>query len=442
MIENGYITHGSTEPAIFTLQYTHSTIYEFLIAALTMFLSFQTGTVVLDLVLGLKKAGECRIADLAVLHLSDHASPLAMLSNIFPVSVWSRLRYRYLQELQTQATQQHRERCCIIDQPVSKCAIFKLGIIILFCTLANVFSIILAIEIDLPITFGQAQFGGVSLGVPSNNTKIRRERFSKECFQYKSKFGVGEYSVPEFFTCGLNVIPEGIENEEVEMVIRAEDSGTFRVELNTRTHSNHGIVTASMRLNHTMYRLGHNLQKRELASLLRSGLEYVRNNCIVSSAVERRGVNREEFKYLERSQAVSQKLNCRLLSHIDIMLFQVHIMDQVQIVGSESFTITPNIDGNTFSDVTDLIMLQRRRPLVDIVTFVSILLAVVLVSLILKVIVWNDVHVAKELLVRLELGVDHKHQLLYDFTSVTYNFPSFHMTTHTRKTRTVIETGN
>lgn len=432
MIEDGILTHGSNEASIFTIQFTHPTFYNFLIAVLTTLLSYQAAAIIVDLLLGFKPADECQSTDVAVLHLSEQTSPLAVLSNVFERSLFSRLRYRGLvtDPRGTDAEQtadMFREEEEEDERGLPAPVLSKLVTLLLSAALINVFSIVLAVEVDRTVSFRDAKFGGAALGVVGETGQIARETISNDCYQYTSRFGTGEEGWPEFFTCGVNIVAGPIEDvaTEVEVAVRVMGSGMVFVEMLLMNGGmvfsrSYGRVFGNMRHGGDVYRIGEGVGEKGGRFLLGVGLEFLNETCGKFEAVSKETL----VTKVEGMMSISQMVSCTTLGVYDMRLFQSTVMRHIQLVDASSLQVAVFSNGNEeglkFSRMDDEVMLTRRRPLVDFVIFVSVLGGIIVVRLLLKIFCQNDIHQAVEVLVRNGLNVDPMVSLLEDSSIVSY----------------------
>lgn len=93
MIQDGFLTHPSANPAFWHWEPSNPLLQAVLVAVLTTILSYQFTALIFDICLSLKPRGNAPLRDIHVLLIAEESSPLAASAALFHSPTLSRWRF-------------------------------------------------------------------------------------------------------------------------------------------------------------------------------------------------------------------------------------------------------------------------------------------------------------------------------------------------------------
>lgn len=174
MIENGQLAHGFPNSSFWSWNLSTLALDSFALAIVTTLLSSQAVALLFDVSLGIKQQNRINVADLHILHLVREASPLAIVANLFNNRILLRGRFR------TACVPEESSRK--EEDSLRKRTICKLLFLLILSPLLNIASVTLNVEKESSVTFSDAKFGGLSLGINEDLSIVEKHMpFTENC---------------------------------------------------------------------------------------------------------------------------------------------------------------------------------------------------------------------------------------------------------------------
>lgn len=417
-VENSSITYPGNNPNFLSWSPSNPVLHALLLAAVTTILSYQVTALFFDVLLGYKKSGQVSVSDLITMRLAEDANPLAIFANMLRNRRAMRFRMHRLNGLCLEGSERstvepaHHQRA----RPT---VVTKFIVLVIVAPLANLTTVILGLERDSDLSFRQANFGGIALGIGrvQDRPPIRELVMTHSCRLHSMKLRRGESPLTDFFTCRHYSSNNHTFEDGSKGVLRLSRNlhregmpfESILAQASAKLVEEEDAVYADLQSGGKAYRLRPLLSSADGEVLFKAGMGHLLRRCDCSTG---------PLRVVEGSNSagwsISQNITCATCEQV-IVTEAVQLMTRdITLVESDRFDVfeLPNevllgevASSAEFSRGFDLLLLRRRQ---GIVTFTEVCLAalvVVMLRIVLRMFVCNDVHIAVELLLKQRLDV-------------------------------------
>lgn len=411
MITDGFLTHGAAESVISTFQFTSPIVHAFLVAFLTTILSYQAASILIDLCLGLKKRGIARLTDLAILHFSDQGSVLAVCTALLNTRFLTRLRYHGLFHQTTCTTPVDAGASTRLSPRVAA----KLMALLLATPAINLAAVALSLERDQSLTFSEAQFGGIALGITGADELLSTTFRSANCRQPRERYPPGDFPAVEFMVCTVwQVYSVPVEQRILKVSIIANPNGLVAGRLaafdkrNNLRESWVVNVVSSVKMEDEVRILRQRVDEQSASGLMRELSAYLSERCKPLEGAEN---DSSAIVVGNKVQdlTVSQTTPCGFLKNSDIRGMFELMTTRVTLVEAKTFEILESPvdirEEPIYTSGDDLLLLRRRRPQVSLFALLVTVSVVIVLRLGVKLITCNDTSLGLELVVKSAVGM-------------------------------------
>lgn len=272
MIQNNRITYGAVDSPLLYWEFENTALNTIAIAAVTTVLSYQIAAIFYDALLGLKGKGFTCISDMHILLLTRQSSPVAILNAVLRKDWLTRRHFRgNLSGARAiaRSTKQVRVRVHV-----------KLFILLAIAPIANITSIALTLETEKMLSFEEAEFGGLAVGVSSDLSFISLNPFHPGCAEGRLQTVTGEQSIAFFSLCST---PNRLVNESLVGKAAAEvlliSKRSVVVGISVDSHVWYTIIQGTLFTNNTLYYIRHNLTFEIIGRLVNVGVNLLFEEC-------------------------------------------------------------------------------------------------------------------------------------------------------------------
>lgn len=416
------LTHNSAESVLSTLQFSSPILHAILVSILISVLSHQAAAVVFDIALGFKRAGQAKASDLFIAHLPSQASIPALLTAIFDTQKfpWGRSEshksFSGTTDISSNSDDGHLQ--ARLKRPsIARFPLFKLVLLIILVPVINLFTLLLSLETDNSLTFGDARFGGLALGITNANQTIANYQTSVTCQRYNTSFGYGVSESADFTVCAQYfLLAEDIRRSNVT-VRGVWDSGTFNGEVTADTTMFSIAIVGNVRVGKKLFRLRQKMWPEEFFELMRNQHGAIMQKC--DSGLDSR---------MQSSNGGSEILfttYCSFLISEDIILFLRGFQRAIGLVEDDELYVADASEGKMaaiveFVSRDDLLLLKRRRPYFSLAAVMIMTGIVVIVGAIVSCLTRNDTYLGIEIIVKKVLKLNKFDSLLGNKEVIRY----------------------
>lgn len=454
MFNNGSITYGATESVFGMWRPKSEILHALLVSALTTLLSFQVTDIMFDIFFGLKPHGRSKASNMQILRLARRNSPLAIFRNVFPYAEnWNALVSPQNQRHHEKqyVTDMHSDTSSSDNHPPTRLhssRLFKLIFIVMVAPLANVMAISLTLERDSFLTFKEAEFGGLAMGLrpePEPGTGQTTENEVHNCRLVPVKTSEGEDALIKFFECFGRPVARSLDfDNQAAVFVSKVTANTVAIEIYG------GIVGVAMsksmmmsastpdKKNTTVYFLKSNFSRNDAKELVNYGMELLAPYCKESisrasgfqgfpDGIDESGRYRAEFQFYkdilcpglsvkkkdeipdDSWREVAMKMTSRIGTKNSEKLEVAQagkIRDETIKFDDGEFTAEDAEALDKLYQVTDnLVFLKRRRSYASDLALCVLVASVLVVRIVTWLVTRNDVKKGIELVVRSGLGL-------------------------------------
>lgn len=428
MIRNGTITYDAFDSSLLTWRTEDPILHTFLVAVLTTIFAYQTTAIFCDVLVGFKPTGEAVITDLGSVLLAQESSILsAAVSVLHNVTL---LRWRF-PGFKCTCSDEGREQSGINFLVRS-----KFIVLFLLTPVLSVISVVISLEGDSVVSFRDAHFGGIALGIADDDRIVNGHRNNLDCGKYKVTYARNDKENASFYKCSLAYKL----NKRTLNATTLSMSQTFNDEVVLKFASPNqrygSYFRIDVRIVGEVYRLRGNIPLTKVKSLMRSGQSKMMKGCPMSLNDARRPP--PKVTYYGQKWNISQSLPCDPGRKIVLDTFRF-IGRLFTVVNSETFEIVSTNElkaglgsssdrakrRSNFVRGDDLPFIIRRRSYVSLAPL-SITVACILVcKVVLKNLTNNDIDVGIESIVKDGLGMKCCDSMLQNRSRVDYSGDNF-----------------
>lgn len=418
MIENGSVTYDQARDPLRTLEPQHPAVLQILAAILATILAYQLAGITFDLLVGCKRKGTALASDISILLLAEDSSPYAVLANLG----WSR----------------HISRCRYRTSPASSCkrsprlirfsVLLKLTFFLAAAPVANLLAIFLTSEVDKDLTFADVSFGGVALGVSSDQNFVATEEDRKLCRRVSTQLRKTDTPVAEFFFCAdaivlLNssaiiddsqspAIPNTPEQDTTVFtvsrddfdVVAAKNSYSVNIE-NTRIQAR-GDIFGEVLTTSGGFHLRNVITQQDGERHLRNGLQFLSEKCRDDPDIQGSGEIGDILvdSSGEDRWSLRGSVECTLDNTTVMFDALQRAVENVTFVETDEFQVVNSTDGEVVR-IEGEIFFRRRESLVSFLVLTIVVATSLVIRIIVRVFTNNDLHVGIELLLKDTLNI-------------------------------------
>lgn len=414
MIENGLLRHGLRESVLSTLQFNKPVLHAVVSATLTTIISYQAAVILTDVCLGLKKLGKTRVSDISTLLITQESSLLAVAAAVFDTEYLRRLRYR--SNLHDTARHEQSDWFTLPKSlSLYRRVLPKMLLLLLGIPIINIISIVVLLERDTDITFSESNFGGVALGMRTEDNGLEVFMSSLACIGFKTDFGHGIKRDANFAVCSYPYLTEyNLNSTTIQVDVTAQRS-SFTVNLTSpgRGYSFINYI-GNLRVNEEIpkiYRIPHQLGPSEFQQLAMNSALVLRDLCdsrskepLTPSNIDMTEGDIQKAQFYVDCPTFSHETFTNLTQTIQtrFVLVEVPEMQVASIKADEGREIAKE----EFHSGNDLLLMTRRRPLASLDALFIATTVLIILRVIVKTLTRNDIHVAIELLMKKAVGMD------------------------------------
>ena len=424
MIENGVLTYGAIQEGISSWRFHSDVLNEVVIAVLLSIISYQTVEMMLNLSFGLKARGQARLRDIQIMLLIRRSSFYAVLREILP---WPR---RGKKVTWTEPADDMSETDTDTGRrgfTIYACVYAKLFCLLLAIPLVNVGSVVLSLERDNDLTFAEAKFGGLALGVDfsgsDNNYSLISRTPKAFCEGVTVERNTADFPIALFRLCTReldstyeptsrqNIVVVSVDSTAGNVVLVSVTIGSQKTLYEKRAMivSDMANISSSER-NGELYYVKSNFSVSDLEFLVHRGAERAQSMfCdhpdapgIMIDQTARKGRASASAECPQQHSEKSQSEHADAVKDVilDLLdLISLRDNDQLLVQRDQS-----DVDGDIING-DDLLLLSRRRSLVSIPVMAILALAVVVLRVIVQLVTNNDLENGIGLIVRDGLGL-------------------------------------
>ncbi|CAN8064591.1 unnamed protein product [Agarophyton chilense] len=213
MLRDGYVTYADAAIRLQNWRPRSPLFYEALFSISMTCLVYQVTKLALEVCLGQRRRGEMRLSDFCIYNVVSSFS----FSSIFSTSLNGR-RFGAVED---------RTKRSAIDTPGSFSSriipVAKYTFLLFAIPGIQILGIFLSVETESEVSFKNAKFGGMGMGMHDERFKMRLKG-TGECLKAESSLAIGENVMSDFFRCHMQFPPIPFDNEE-----HLTDKGTFIV---------------------------------------------------------------------------------------------------------------------------------------------------------------------------------------------------------------------
>lgn len=197
MIRDHYITYNPPNAFLSLSDFPPPLISTLVLATILTLLSYQTTSLLNDLLFQSSHRHSLPLYKLHIYLLSRECSPLALLAHTFRSDTLTRLRLR--RDIPASTT--------IARDAAGIRATTLLLLLVALCVapVVNVGSVILGLEYEEVVSFDEASFGGIRLGVNQNLSVVHSKPFVRGCDEMAMRLGRGEMAAARFVRCEYEI---------------------------------------------------------------------------------------------------------------------------------------------------------------------------------------------------------------------------------------------
>lgn len=425
MIENGTLVYGREEPVLQAWELSADIPNVLLIAFLSTLLSYQATAIFFDLFLGIKQRRLACLSDLHTLLLVRQSSPLAVATNLFRKDWLTRQSFNLAPYGPPIARDPDHVRV-----PVA----IKLLLLLSVAPLVNICAIVLTLEDDDVLTFEDARFGGIALGINDDFSVVEMKQLTAICEYLPVNLARGEKSAAEFSICEFG---SGFRHPELqftsEVSLYSVSDITLRVEVIVHGLRFTAERSAYLHTNGHAFNIRHRVTREDALALVDRGLELlaslcqfayleeaidVTNSTIAGSLEGGSVLAAKSFLCVDPEERSDVKVGNAL---VDLITF-INAEDVIVVPPDQAFSKSESVPDPPFFNAKDFPLLTRRRRNLSLGMLAILTAAVVLLRLTTGVIFHNDVDLGLEVLMKKSLGFGCCESILYTKDAVVvYN---------------------
>lgn len=202
MIRDHYITYNPPNAFLSLSDFSPPLLSTILLATLLTLLSYQTTSLLQDILFHSAHRHTLSLHKLHVYLLSRECSPLALLAHTLRSDTLTRLRLR--RDIPpTTAIARDKGR-------VRAVTLALLSAALILAPAVNVASVALGLEWEAVVSFDEAAFGGIRLGLNEDLSVVHSREFVRGCQEMAMRLGRGEMAEARFARCEYDVEGGGI----------------------------------------------------------------------------------------------------------------------------------------------------------------------------------------------------------------------------------------
>lgn len=176
MIRNGAVSYQSKRHLLQSWRPESELIFILLTALISTLLSYQASSIILDVSFGLKRRGIANFSDIHIHHLVHRMSPQAVVRALFPKGD-TKITSAAVREIGIDET------ASPANEKIHVSIVLKLILLLFVAPVMNTISIFLTTEYDTTLTFSDAKFSGIRLGVKDNLFPVRPRKLGPDVYQ-------------------------------------------------------------------------------------------------------------------------------------------------------------------------------------------------------------------------------------------------------------------
>lgn len=397
MIRDDIITYGESESFMLSWAPGNPILNGVLVATFNTIISYQLTALIIDIGFSWKHRGKTKASDLLLLLLIRHSSPVQIYRALFKTT----------KNLETTANKSKGP-----PNSLALTTIIKLAVLLLVAPIANIIAIFLALESDPYLTFSEAGFGGIALGVSENPTVVFTSRLSNEC--RSMTLSVRSYETPlvDFVLClshhHAGVLPQHRDVASLEFMALK----TGEILMNITTNAGHISLMAEARILESRQKSTGRINFRLASHVDETAIEAFMNPIIKSiqiwcagdgpfSAI-RHGNSTRPMNHNVKLQT-EMTLECSRVGAEEDLDWFARLVDDVSgnitFVESETALVysqdewlgSRHVDQPTFEPADNLPLLRRTRPYAPFYPMFLVMVGVVTARSIARLFMTNDV---------------------------------------------------
>ena len=230
---------------------------------------------IFDLALGWKRARSVRKSSIHVQLLCDESSPLSVAAATFRRDELDFLRFRRILSSSVKIVRD--------SDRIHRIVLFQLFFLLLAGPLINLICILPTLEYNRTVTFAEAGFANVSLGINPNSSLISSD-YAARCYRYHSRFASAE----EYATLARcrsmwssKYLPSPSSNFSLTVELRSNSELSFRLFFPGQKIARELEVTGSVFIpsENNVYRLRTELSEKDMENLLNLSFNVIHDNC-------------------------------------------------------------------------------------------------------------------------------------------------------------------
>lgn len=417
MIVENEITHAGAAPTIRTWQATNPVTHALLTAVLTTILSYQLTGVIFDLCLGLKAAGSVTVRSLFTQLLVDESSPLAVAAALFRSPTLAKWYFHGFREV---CPNHIAVRDC---RPNRFPAIMpKVLLLLLVAPIANVISVALSLEHVRVVTFKEASFGGVEIGVrPLEKDGLSMQILMPGCIRYNQRLGRTETPSSQFLLCS-NTEFRVSENQASTIRVTVDTAGQIKLTISAPGFTVEQSVTMELAVDSFVYRLKSGITEQQAKSILQTGQDSLGTKCggtVTDVAPD------PILELGEDEWSVTQQVRCyNGISEYDAKFGVYEMAERLTLVETDLLQLLSLDDLKAgiirYFDGGSIRYFNRHETYVSFALLAFLAIGVTILRVLVKMLTNSDIHMATETIVKDRLQLPCCDSMLQSKIKVMY----------------------
>lgn len=309
----------------------------------------------------------------------------------------------------------------------------KLVVLLIVAPLANLISIILTLEGDTDVSFADAHFGGVGVGINDDQSTAKLSNLFIECSQFESQYGDREEPLADFFACRFPYyIPNKSSDAKTTTMTITQSAGeTVTVLVASPNRFYESRFHVDVRVSGDVYRIKNHLNSGQGKRLAGIGAQEIFEGC------SNRTPDQEETKNailpiqtdLQNGRwAHSISVQCAQPPPENVVQTAISsVVKRLTLINTEKFEIVDVKDiehqaakEKPFVLGDRLSLIRRRRSYMSPAVLIITVAIALICRIVVKAVTNNDIIVATEMMIKERMGMKSCDSLLQNTSIVGY----------------------
>lgn len=419
MIRNSLIAYNRISNPFLLWEPSNPTLNALAVGILTTTLSLQALAIVFDFFLGLKSGRQASISDLHSLLIIRKTSPMAVFNNLLRKDWLTRKYYKGDIPKSTRILRDPEH----IKMKIAAKLIFLLAA----APTINVLAVAVVLEKETLLSFQEAGFGGLGLGVNMDRSVAKSYMITESCRQYNVSTQFRDEALPQFSVCNKPTFSRLSAEKKYGYVSVGH---IMQSEVFVRVMFYGWLSTATalpeIYVNEKLYQVKHALTNATAAALVDIGLDLMAAECAsgnTSTAIE---ATHSTPPNSHEKEVYTKRMACPTgpTSEEEVRAKQVTIttelMKYLTFVDADSLDLREK-STTEFVPADNIVFLRRRRRILSVSILGILCACLVALRLLSMTFLNNDVAIGVELIIKRRLGLKFCESTLRNRSGISYN---------------------